>query len=271
VKLARIETAGGPRVAAVEGDHFVPFDRDLSRDDMAGFTAGQPSGSPVAAADARFLAPVPDPGKIIAVGLNYVDHAAETAIQAPAAPLLFSKTINTLLPHNGTITANPAITSQVDFEGELTVVIGKAATGVSVDTALEHVFGYTIGNDVSARDVQFADGQWLRGKSLDTFCPLGPYVVTADEVPDPQDLRIVTTVNGTVMQNESTSAMIFGVAEIVSYVSRSISLVPGDIILTGTPAGVGMGRKPPVFLADGDIVTVTIDPIGTLTNPVHIG
>jgi 5-carboxymethyl-2-hydroxymuconate isomerase len=274
VKLARIEWADGPRLAIADDDgHLVPLDRDLSRADLTSFdiAAFTPVDQRVPLSAARFLPPVPDPGKIIAVGLNYVDHAAEAAIKAPEAPLLFAKTANALLPHNGVVVGDPLITSQVDFEGELALVIGRTATRVPVATALDHVFAYTVGNDVSARDVQFGDGQWMRGKSLDTFCPLGPCLVTADEIADPQALRIVTTVNDAVMQDESTGSMIFSVAEIVSYVSRSITLAPGDVILTGTPAGVGFARTPSVFLADGDVVSVSIEPIGTLRNTVRIG
>lgn len=274
MKLARIEWAGGPRLAVADDDgHLVPLDRDLTQADMTRFdvTAFRREEHRVPLSGASFLTPVPPPGKIIAVGLNYVDHAAESAIEAPKAPLLFAKTGNALLPHNGIVVGDPLVTSQVDFEGELAVVIGRTAARVPVESALDHVFAYTVGNDVSARDVQFGDGQWMRGKSLDTFCPLGPCLVTADEIDDPQALRIVTTVNDAVMQDESTSAMIFSVAEIVSYVSRSITLAPGDVLLTGTPAGVGFARTPPVFLGDGDVVTVSIEPIGTLRNTVKIG
>lgn len=274
MKLARILWEGSSRLAVADDDgHLVPLDRDLSRSDMSGFAVSSfvRSEQRVPLGEARFLPPVSAPGKIIAVGLNYVDHAAETSIAAPAAPLLFTKTGNALLPHNGVVVGDPLLTSQVDFEGELAVVIGRTAARVPVSSAFDYVFGYTVGNDVTARDLQFSDGQWMRGKSLDTFCPLGPCVVTVDEIADPQSLRIVTTVNGAVMQDESTASMIFGVAEIVSYISRSITLEPGDVVLTGTPAGVGFARNPPVFLTDGDVVAVSIEPIGTLCNTVRIG
>lgn len=273
MRFTRIMWSGRPRLAVVDGDDLVPLDRDLRPEDLTGDGLGtvEIAGRPRAGiADAEFLVPVPTPGKIIAVGLNYLDHTAEVTQEAPGAPLLFAKTVNTLLAHEGTVAFDRAITSQVDFEGELALVIGRTAAKVSVADALGHVFAYTIGNDVSARDVQFADGQWMRGKSLDTFCPLGPYLVPAAEIPDPQRLTIETRVNGEIMQRESTAEMIFGVAEIISYVSRSITLEPGDVILTGTPAGVGFARTPPVFLTDGDEVTVTIEPLGTLRNTVRV-
>lgn len=265
-----------PRLALVEEDRtggttLAVLERDITISDLASGSITPIhalTGPRLHGADARFLLPVPTPGKIVGIGLNYRDHAAETQLAAPRAPLLFAKTNNTLLPHEGTISVDLDISTEVDFEGELAVVIGRRASRVGTGAALEHVFGFTIANDVSARDVQFGDGQWMRGKSLDTFCPLGPYLVTADEVPDPQRLTIVTRVNGETMQEQPTADMIFSVAEVVSYVTGSITLDPGDVILTGTPAGVGYTRKPPVFLADGDTVTVSIDTIGTLRNRV---
>jgi 2-keto-4-pentenoate hydratase/2-oxohepta-3-ene-1,7-dioic acid hydratase in catechol pathway len=211
--------------------------------------------------------PIERPQKIICVGLNYHDHAAEGAQKVPERPLLFAKWPNTLIGPQEPIVL-PAITSKVDYEGELAVVIGRRARGLRVDDALDVVAGYLCSNDVSARDLQFSDGQWVRGKTLDTFCPVGPSLVPASEIPDPQTLRLRTILNGEVVQEAPTSDMIFSVADIVAFVSEAITLEPGDLILTGTPAGVGIFRDPELLLKPGDEVTVEIEGIGTLTNPV---
>ncbi|BDG60577.1 fumarylacetoacetate hydrolase family protein [Caldinitratiruptor microaerophilus] len=212
------------------------------------------------------LAPaVPQPGKLICVGLNYLDHCRETGMEPPKAPVLFAKWNNALAASGETITL-PAASSQVDYEAELAVIIGRRCKGVSPEAALDYVAGYTIMNDVSARDFQFSDGQWVRAKSQDGFAPLGPYFVTKDEVPDVQDLPIRLLLNGQVMQDSSTAEMIFPVREIVSYISQGITLEPGDVIATGTPFGVGMSRKPPVWLQDGDEVAIEIGRLGRLVN-----
>jgi 2-keto-4-pentenoate hydratase/2-oxohepta-3-ene-1,7-dioic acid hydratase in catechol pathway len=212
------------------------------------------------------LAPLPRPGKVVAIGRNYREHADEEGVDPPPAPLVFAKWPSSVVGPNADIRWDPALTQQVDYEAELAVVIGRTARNVSVDGALDHVFGYTCLDDVSARDIQFGDGQWVRGKSLDTFCPMGPWLVTADEIPDPQALAISCRVNDEVLQDSHTSRMYFGVAEIISYVSRSFTLEPGDVIATGTPGGVGVFRDPPRFLGDGDVVTVEIERIGRLVN-----
>ena len=211
--------------------------------------------------------PIDLPQKIVCVGLNYHDHAAEGSQKVPERPLLFAKWPNTLIGPREPIVL-PSISAKVDYEGELGVVIGRRARGVGVDDALDAVGGYLCANDVSARDLQFADRQWVRGKSLDTFCPVGPAVVPASEIPDPQALRLRTILNGEVVQEAPTADMIFSVAAIVAFVSEAITLEPGDLILTGTPAGVGIFRDPELLLAAGDEVTVEIEGIGTLTNPV---
>jgi 2-keto-4-pentenoate hydratase/2-oxohepta-3-ene-1,7-dioic acid hydratase in catechol pathway len=208
------------------------------------------------------------PSKILCIGLNYADHARESGMTPPDAPLLFAKYPNTLIGQDVPLRYDPATTAQLDYEAELAVVIGRRARNVGTDEALQHVFGYTCANDVSARDVQLGDGQWVRGKSFDGFCPLGPTVVTADELPDPQGLGISLRVNGEVLQDSTTKEMIFSVAEIISHLSTTMTLEPGDVILTGTPYGVGMGRTPQRWLADGDVVEVTIDGIGTLRTPI---
>jgi len=211
--------------------------------------------------------PIERPPKIVCIGLNYSDHAEEQGVDLPERPLLFAKWPNTLIGPGEPIVI-PPITSKVDYEAELGVVIGSRVRGVSVENALEAVAGYLCVNDVSGRDLQFADGQWVRGKSLDTFCPVGPALVPASEIPDPQALGIRAILNGEVMQESTTRNMVFGVAAIVAFVSQAISLEPGDLIATGTPAGVGVFRDPQVFLAPGDEITIEIDGIGALTNPV---
>jgi 2-keto-4-pentenoate hydratase/2-oxohepta-3-ene-1,7-dioic acid hydratase in catechol pathway len=205
----------------------------------------------------------------VCVGLNYRDHAEEQGTPLPERPLLFAKWPNTLIGNDDAIRI-PSISQQVDYEAELGVVMGRTASGVSVDDALDHVDGYVVANDVSGRDLQFADGQWVRGKSLDTFLPVGD-LVPAREVPDPQALPIRAILNGTVMQESNTSNMIFGVAEVISFISQAITLEPGDLIITGTPAGVGAFRKPPVWLKPGDEITIEIDGLGSITNPVIAG
>jgi 2-keto-4-pentenoate hydratase/2-oxohepta-3-ene-1,7-dioic acid hydratase in catechol pathway len=214
--------------------------------------------------------PIERPSKIVCVGLNYRDHAEEQGVALPEAPLLFAKWPNALIGPGEPIVL-PAAAREVDYEAELGVVIGTAAKGVDAADALDHVRGYLPLNDVSARDLQFADKQWTRGKSPDTFCPIGPRLVPREEVEDPQALAIRCTVNGETLQDSSTSLMIFSVAEIIAYVSEVITLEPGDLIATGTPAGVGVFRDPKVLLKDGDEVTVEIEGLGALTNPVTGG
>ncbi len=219
--------------------------------------------------DAVAIAPLPDPGKIVAVGLNYIDHAAEAAMTLPAEPLVFAKFPSSIIGPGEAIAFDRGLTDGVDFEAELGVVIGRRARNVRTEDALDHVFGYTCLDDVTARDMQFGDGQWVRGKSLDTFCPIGPWIVTADEIPDPQALAISCTLSGEVFQSATTADMIFGVAELIARLSRSFSLEPGDLIATGTPPGVGWFRTPRRVLRDGDEVVVAIEGIGELRNPVR--
>ena len=206
------------------------------------------------------------PQKIVCVGLNYRDHAEEQGVDLPERPLLFAKWPNTLIASGEPIRI-PAISERVDYEAELGVVIGRRASRVSADDALDHVQGYVVANDVSGRDLQFSDGQWVRGKSLDTFLPVSE-LVPVSAVPDPQALAIRAVLNGEVMQDSSTSNMIFGVAEVIAFVSQAITLEPGDLIITGTPAGVGAFRDPPVWLRPGDEITIEIDGLGRITNPV---
>jgi 2-keto-4-pentenoate hydratase/2-oxohepta-3-ene-1,7-dioic acid hydratase in catechol pathway len=212
--------------------------------------------------------PIERPSKIVCVGLNYRDHAEEQGAELPEAPLLFAKWPNALIGPGEAIVLPPTST-RVDYEAELGVVIGERVKAVSAENALEAVRGYLCLNDVSARDFQFGDGQWTRGKSPDTFCPVGPRLVPRDEVPDPQALRIRCVLNGEVMQDSTTANMIFSVAEVIAYTSATVTLEPGDLIATGTPAGVGVFRNPRVLLQDGDEVTVEIEGLGALTNPVR--
>jgi 2-keto-4-pentenoate hydratase/2-oxohepta-3-ene-1,7-dioic acid hydratase in catechol pathway len=216
--------------------------------------------------DTDYLAPVPRPGKVVAIGRNYRAHAAEEGVDPPAAPLIFSKWSSSVVGHGATIRWSAELTAQVDFEAELAVVIGRPARRVTVGEALDHALGYTCLNDVSARDLQFGDGQWVRGKSLDTFCPMGPVLVTADEIGDPQGLAISCMVGSERMQEATTAWMYFTVAEIISHCSMAFTLEPGDVIATGTPGGVGAFREPPRFLSDGDQVSVEIERIGRLQN-----
>ena len=216
------------------------------------------------------MLPIERPGKIICVGLNYRDHAEEQGTALPEAPLLFAKWQNTLIGPGDPIVIPPVVT-KCDYEAELGVVIGEQARDVSAENALEAVAGYVCVNDVSARDLQFADGQWTRGKSPDTFCPVGPALVPRSEIPDPQALAIRAILNGETVQESTTANMIFGVADVIAYVTRTITLEPGDLIATGTPAGVGAFRNPPLFMQPGDEITIEIEGIGSLTNPVAAG
>lgn len=221
-------------------------------------------------ASLQLLAPVTRPPKIVAVGRNYREHAAEEEAVLPEAPLLFAKLPSAVVGDGAPVVWSADVTGQVDYEAELAVVIGRRARHVPVAEALDHVLGYTCVNDVSARDLQVRDGQWTRAKGLDTFCPMGPWVVTADEIPDPGALRVRCRVNGEVRQDASTAALVNGVAALIAYCSSSFTLEPGDILATGTPGGVGAFHDPPVFLADGDVMEVEIEGIGVLRNSCRI-
>ncbi|OGD18418.1 MAG: fumarylacetoacetate hydrolase [Candidatus Aminicenantes bacterium RBG_16_63_16] len=279
MKLATYSTGSGARLGVIRGDRIVDLDAPGSPSTMLELIqAGPPAwaeaeerlregnAASLPLGSVRLLSPLPNPPKIVAIGLNYMDHCREQNVPVPDRPLVFAKFSSSIIGPGDDIVWDPALTQQVDYEAELGVVIGRRARRVSVERALEYVFGYTIVNDVSARDLQFPDKQWVRGKSLDTFCPLGPFIVTADEIPDPQALAIKCRVNGRYLQNSSTSEMIFGVRELVARLSQSFTFEPGDLIATGTPDGVGVFRRPPVFLQDGDTVIVEIEGIGQLEN-----
>ena len=278
MKLARVRHGSAVHLGRIEDDHVVLLEEesrapraDVMVDAIATRTPVGGDGRRVSRDEIDLLAPVLHPGKIIAIGLNYADHADESAMDLPTAPLLFSKPPSAIVGPNEPVRWNGGDCQEPDYEAELAVVIGAVASG-AVDDPLGHVFGYTCCNDFSARDAQFSDGQWVRGKSFDTFCPLGPWIVTPDEFGEPQDHAIgidVTDADGVTvrLQDGHTSHMIFGVAELITYVARFITLEPGDVIATGTPDGVGFARTPPRYMTDGDVMTVWVDGIGELTNP----
>jgi 2-keto-4-pentenoate hydratase/2-oxohepta-3-ene-1,7-dioic acid hydratase in catechol pathway len=219
--------------------------------------------------EVQLTAPLHNPSKIVCAGLNYHDHCREQGTEVPQRPLLFAKFPSAIIGPDDDITWPSHITQQVDYEAELAVVIGRPGRNIPLDETSRHIAGYTIVNDVSARDVQFSDGQWVRGKSLDTFCPMGPYLVTADEVADPQQLKIRCWVNEELRQDSNTAEMIFKIRELITFISQTCTLIPGDIISTGTPHGVGVFRDPPVFLQPGDIVEIEIEELGRLCNKVR--
>lgn len=225
------------------------------------------TGALIPLSAARLRPPIVAPGKILAVGLNYAAHAAEQNATPPEFPLVFSKSVTALIATRDEIKL-PRVSEMIDYEAELAVVIGKEATSVSADRAMEYVAGYTIMNDVTARDLQKRERQWVRAKGLDTFAPCGPWLVTTDEIADPHDLDIELLVNGEVRQHSNTSDLIFKVPQLIEFISQDMTLKPGDIISTGTPSGVGVYMNPPVFLKDGDQVEITIERIGILINPV---
>ena len=235
--------------------------------DQNALTHALDNGLLVSSQDAYWFAPVPRPGKLICIGLNYRDHAAESNMPIPERPVIFSK-FSTCVIAPGEPVVIPPTSHQVDYEAELAVVIGRRAKNVKASRALDYVLGYTAFNDVSARDFQFADGQWQRGKSCDTFAPMGQTIVTTDQITDPHKLSIKLVLNGQTMQDSNTDQLIFGVPELIEFLTESITLEPGDVIATGTPPGVGFARKPPVFLKPGDQMEVLIEGIGGLGNPV---
>ena len=281
MKLVMFETPEGIQLGIVTPGGVVPIEASdalapaaVLADGEAGLgrvrAAFERSGTAPALRESELrLAPcVCEPGKIVAVGLNYRRHAQETGAQIPETPILFSKFNNTLAASSRPV-GLPRVATQYDYEVELGVVIGRRAGAVSVENALEYVLGYCTANDLSARDLQMRTSQWLLGKSLDGFCPVGPYLVTRDEVPDPQKLALRTWVNGELRQNSNTSDMIFSVAEIVSYASTYMTLEPGDLIITGTPEGVILGMpEPRVWLKSGDEVVVEVEGLGKLVTPL---
>jgi 2-keto-4-pentenoate hydratase/2-oxohepta-3-ene-1,7-dioic acid hydratase in catechol pathway len=247
--------------AILAAGRFEAFVADANRALAAGTATVELAG-------VRLGPPVPDPDKIICLGLNYSDHAAEAGLALPKAPILFPKYRNSLVgPHDDIVVPKIAVNA-LDYEVELAAVIGRRAVDVSVGDALSYVAGYSVFDDVSARDLQMQTSQWAPGKAIDTFAPMGPGIVPAAEIGDPQDLMLTTRVNGTQLQHASTKHMIFPLAETLAFITSFMTLEPGDIIATGTPAGVGFARKPPIALHAGDVVEVEIEKIGTLRNVV---
>lgn len=283
MRLATLETPDGPRIVGLNLDgRYVDLQavepklpssmRELLADEnglsrAAGALASGLTRGPFV--EGRLLAPVPNPDKVLCIGLNYRDHALESGQPIPPEPVCFSKFSQAVIGPEQPIVL-PDVAHKVDYEAELVVIIGRRAKRVPREKALNYIAGYTIGNDVSARDWQLgrAGGQWLMGKTPDTFAPTGPWLVTADEVPDPRDLAIGLRLNGETMQNSRTAELIFGVEELIAHITQLVTLQPGDLIFTGTPPGVGVARKPPVFLKPGDVVEVEIEHLGVLRNPV---
>jgi len=284
VKLLTFSVEGKARPGALKGDRVV----DLA---AAGLPAGpngglieiarggdamierarkamnDPKAKTYALSEVKVLPPIRMPSKIVAIGLNYIDHCKETGLPVPTVPVPFSKFTSSVCGPYDDIVWPVSVTKEVDYEVELGVVIGKRARDVAEKDALDYVMGYTVVNDVSARDLQFLGArQWDRSKSLDTFCPWGPYIVTRDEIPDPHVLQVRTILNGKEMQNSNTKNLIFSVPKIIAYLSQGTTLLPGDLIPTGTPGGVGFRRTPPVFLKDGDVCVCEVEGIGAIRN-----
>jgi 2,4-diketo-3-deoxy-L-fuconate hydrolase len=260
LRVARIQVDGAAPVAAIERDGVLQL---LAQDVPALIEGAAPGDTFDAVAGAKRLAPVV-PGKVVAIGLNYLDHIRESGLETPQRPLVFAKFPSSVIGSDEPIRLPLDLTQRVDWEVELAVVIGKRARYVDLADAESHVAGYALHNDYSERTFQLErGGQWVKGKSCDTFAPIGPFLATPDEIPDPQSLGMWLTVNGNTRQRGSTTDMVFGVAALVSYVSQFMTLLPGDVISTGTPAGVGLGMKPePVFLEAGDVVELGIDKLG---------
>jgi 2-keto-4-pentenoate hydratase/2-oxohepta-3-ene-1,7-dioic acid hydratase in catechol pathway len=276
MRLYRVHTESGPQPAVARDGELLALDGcpvgSPEIEAAAREIAGGGSDAPALGSldEARLAAPWA-PRQIVAIGLNYHDHIRETGMDTPERPLVFAKFPSSVCGPHDEIVADAQLTSAVDWEVELGVVVGRTMRAVSEADALDQILGYTIGNDVSARDVQFSDGQWTRAKSFDTFCPLGPAIVTPDEVGDPQALALRTRVNGEVVQDSSTAEMIFGVAELLAFCSRSFTLERGDVILTGTPWGCGGFMDPPRALHPGDVVETEVERVGVLRNPVVAG
>jgi 2-keto-4-pentenoate hydratase/2-oxohepta-3-ene-1,7-dioic acid hydratase in catechol pathway len=256
--------SGGAASLRAAGETLAYVESQLSQADISHLTQ---QGVLTTSDQIAYLSPVLRPSKVLCLGLNYRDHAVEAHMAVPDYPILFHKVAGSLTGHNQPIVV-PKISDRIDYEGELAVIIGRRGKYIPEEEALEYVAGYTNANDVSARDLQFRTSQWTSGKMLDSFGPLGPALVTRDEVPDPQALRIMTILNGETMQDATTADMLFPVPFIVSYISQIVTLEPGDVIMTGTPPGIGNTRTPPVFMKPGDSVSVEIERLGRLTNPV---
>jgi 2-keto-4-pentenoate hydratase/2-oxohepta-3-ene-1,7-dioic acid hydratase in catechol pathway len=259
VKLAtfRVPDREQPLAGEVREGRVVAFDGDLAVVDVLAGAPPSQSAHSWSLDDVELLAPVPEPGTVYAIGMNYASHVAEMGNQPPEAPVVFVKVRGSVAPPGGTIRC-PEVVRRLDYEGELTIVMGPHG----------EIAGYCVADDVTGRDLQGREPQWTRAKGADTFCPYGPWITTADEVPDPGDLRLRTWVNGELRQDSSTSDLIFGCEELVRFISQTCTLVPGDLILTGTPNGVGMAQDPPQFLRSGDVVRIEIERLGSIEHAV---
>ena len=260
MRLATILAPGrsAPIAGEVRGEELIVFADGASVRDVLTTGVSAPTGGECwPLSEVTLLAPVPDPGSVYGIGLNYARHAAETGADPPERPIVFVKVRGSVSPPGGTIRC-PSVVRRLDYEGELVVVIGAGGA----------IGGYCIADDVSARDLQRREPQWTRAKGADTFCPYGPWVTTPDEVPDPESLRLRTWVNGELRQDASTADMIFGCQELVDFISETCTLAPGDLILTGTPNGVGMGLEPPQFLHSGDVIRIEIEGLGAIEHGV---
>jgi 2-keto-4-pentenoate hydratase/2-oxohepta-3-ene-1,7-dioic acid hydratase in catechol pathway len=280
MRLVTFDEGEGPLTGVVEGDTILPLRDTVEMLELIRRGAGwAPAGPALPLHSVRLLAPIVPRRNVFCVGWNYSEHFAEgkafrgpNAVQEiPDHPALFSKNPFAIVGHDAAIRHPAPISDELDYEVELAVVIGTEGRDIAADRALDHVFGYTIANDVSVRDVQrtWHGGQWFKGKNFDTHLPLGPWIVTKDEIPDPQTLRITTRVNGVTKQDSNTKHMVFSVARIIAEISAGLTLHPGDVIITGTPEGVGMGRTPPEWMRAGDVVEVEIEKIGILRNHIE--
>ncbi len=282
MRLCTFDAGEGPLTGVIEGATVLPLRDTVEMRELIERGAGWAPAGPALPLDSiRLLAPIVPKRNVFCVGWNYAEHFAEGKDFRPASapqevpehPALFTKNPFAIIGPEAGIRHPAPISDQLDYEVELAVVIGRRGRDIAERDALAHVFGYTIANDVSVRDVQrsWHGGQWFKGKNFDTHLPLGPWIVTADEIPDPQTLRLTTRVNGAVKQDSNTKHMVFPVARIIAELSAGLTLHPGDVIITGTPEGVGMGRKPPEWLRPGDVVEVEIANIGVLRNPIEVG
>jgi 2-keto-4-pentenoate hydratase/2-oxohepta-3-ene-1,7-dioic acid hydratase in catechol pathway len=267
MKIAQYYEKGRIRLGIIEDDRLIPIE---FQGDMIDFINNpveiEVRSGLMPLKDVDFAPVVSRPSKIIGIGLNYQDHIEESKGKVPEKPIIFAKFPGSLIGHGHYITWDAGLTKKVDFEAELAVIIGKSMYNCPEDKAMESVFGYSCSNDVSARDIQFGDKQWVRGKSLDTFCPLGPWIVTPDETGNPHALGIKSILNGRIMQNSNTGMMLFKIPSLISFLSMNFTLEPGDVILTGTPHGVGCFREPPIYMKDGDEIIVDIEGVGRLLN-----
>ena len=281
MRLVTFTTGSGPRAGVVVGDRIIDLVGAGYADVVSFLEAGDAGvvavndlvanpGETFSRAGVTLLAPIPQPPKFICIGLNYRDHAIESGMEIPTTPTIFTKYSNAVIGPGQPIEL-PSVSSQVDYEAEFAFVIGKRGKNIPAENWEEYIFGYTIVHDVSARDYQLATSQWTIGKTFDTFGPMGPELVAKDEIADPHNLRISLELNGQVLQDSNTSQFVFDIPALVEYLSKVMTLLPGDVVSTGTPPGVGMARKPPIFMKSGDDVKITIEGIGELCNPVVSG